>query len=138
MPLWERFRRLWKRSQPEIKRTYNLDDPFHIELNNIAIQENRTQEEITANVLAAGMYQYRKKDELLQLWYSLSLRERDVTAHACLGLTNRQIAARMGISPETVKSYLETVLHKLGLRSKAELRVLFANFGFEAWEKPHP
>jgi DNA-binding CsgD family transcriptional regulator len=131
MPLWERFRRLWKRSQPERKRTYNL-------LNNIAIQENRTQEEITANVLAAGMYQYRRKDELLRLWYSLSLRERDVTALTCLGLTNRQMAARMGISPETVKSYLETALHKLGLRSKAELRVLFANMGFEAWEKPHP
>jgi len=138
MPLWERFRRLWKRSQPERNRPYNLDDPFHIELNNIAIQENRTQEEITANVLAAGMYQYRRKDELLRLWYSLSLRERDVTALTCLGLTNRQMAARMGISPETVKSYLETALHKLGLRSKAELRVLFANMGFEAWEKPHP
>jgi len=138
MPLWERFRQLWKRSQPETKRIYTLDDPLHIELINIAIQENRTQEEITANVLAAGMYQYRRKDELLRLWYSLSLRERDVTALTCLGLTNRQMAARMGISPETVKSYLETALHKLGLRSKAELRVLFANMGFEAWEKPHP
>jgi DNA-binding CsgD family transcriptional regulator len=134
MRIWERFRRLWKRSQPNKKRTYRLDDPLHIELNNFAIQENRTQEEMTASVLAAGMYQYRRKDELLRLWYSLSLRERDVTAFACLGLTNRQIAARMGVSPETVKSYLETVLHKLGLRSKAELRVLFANMGFEAWE----
>jgi DNA-binding CsgD family transcriptional regulator len=134
MRIWERFRRLWKRSQPKKKRTYHLDDPLHIELNNFAIQENRTQEEMTANVLAAGMYQYRRKDELLRLWYSLSLRERDVTAFACLGLTNRQIAARMGVSPETVKSYLETVLYKLGLRSKAELRVLFANMGFEAWE----
>ena len=134
MRLWERFRRLWRRSQPNKKRIYNLDDPLHIELNNFAIQENRTQEEMTASVLAAGMYQYRRKDELLRLWYSLSLRERDVTALTCLGLTNRQIAARMGVSPETVKSYLETVLHKLGLGSKAELRVLFANMGFEAWE----
>ena len=134
MRLWERFRRLWRRSQQKKRRTYRLDDPFHIELNHIAIQENRTQEEMTASVLAAGMYQYRRKDELLSLWYSLSGRERDVTALACLGLTNRQIAARMGISPETVKSYLETVLHKLGLRGKAELRVLFADLGFEAWE----
>ena len=134
MGLWERFRRLWRRSQQKNRRSYRLDDPFHIELNNIAIQENRTQEEMTASVLAAGMYQYRRKDELLSLWYSLSGRERDVTALACLGLTNRQIAARMGISPETVKSYLETVLHKLGLRGKAELRVLFADLGFEAWE----
>ena len=134
MRLWERFRRLWRRSQQKKRRTYRLDDPFHIELNHIAIQENRTQEEMTASVLAAGMYQYRRKDELLRLWYSLSLRERDVTAFACLGLTNRQIAARMGVSPETVKSYLETVLYKLGLRGKAELRVLFADLGFEAWE----
>jgi len=137
MPLWERFRQLWKRSQPETKRIYTLDDPLHIELINIAIQENRTQEEITANVLAAGMYQYHKKDELLRLWRFLSPRERDVTAHTCLGLTNRQIAARIGISPETVKSYLGSALYKLGLRSKAELRVLFADFSFEAWEKPH-
>ena len=134
MRLWERFRRLWNRSQQKKQRIYRLDDPLHIELNNFAIQENRTQEEMTASVLAAGIYQYRKKDELLRMWYSLSPRERDVTAFACLGLTNRQIAARMGVSPGTVKSYLETVLYKLGLRTKAELRVLFANLGFEAWE----
>ncbi len=136
MSLWERFRRLRNRSQPENNRTYRLDDPLQIELKKIAAQENRTQEEVTANVMAAGMYQYRRKDELLRCWYSLSRREQDVTAYACLGLTNRQIAARMGVSPATVKSYLESVLHKLQLESRAELRVFFADLGFEAWEKP--
>jgi len=43
----------------------------------------------------------------MRLWDTLSRREQDVTAWACLGYTNRQIAARLGLSTDTVKSYLQ-------------------------------
>jgi DNA-binding CsgD family transcriptional regulator len=84
------------------------------------------------------MYHFQRRNELLGLWHLLSLREQDVAAYTCLGFTNRHIAAHMGISQETVKSYLRNVFNKLGINSKAELRVLFADLGFEAWDKPYP
>ncbi|MEW6718329.1 MAG: helix-turn-helix transcriptional regulator [Chloroflexota bacterium] len=54
-------------------------------------------------------------------------------ALTCLGGTNRQIAARLGISEETVKTHVASALHKIGVNSKAELRQLFADWDFSAW-----
>jgi DNA-binding CsgD family transcriptional regulator len=73
-----------------------------------------------------------------QLWINLSPREQDVTAFTCLKYTNRQIAARLGISADTVRSYLLTVLHKLSLDNKADLRVFFAGWDFGEWERRDP
>lgn len=79
-------------------------------------------------------------DERYQRWIGLSPREQDVTALACLRYTNPQIAARLGLSVGTVRSYLEKVLNKLGLQSKADLRVFFAAWDFSEFERrqdPH-
>jgi DNA-binding CsgD family transcriptional regulator len=76
-----------------------------------------------------------KKNELYQRWILLSPREQDVTALTCLKFTNRQIAARLDLSTETVKTYIQKVLNKLSLQSKADLRVTFANWDFSAWER---
>jgi len=60
----------------------------------------------------------------------LSPREQYVTALTCLRYTNPQIAARLGLSVETVRTYLRKALNKLGLQNKADLRVLFASWDF--------
>jgi DNA-binding CsgD family transcriptional regulator len=130
------FRR--RRSQRKNNRIYHLDDPSQIRLVQTSVQGHNTQEDITANVYAAGVYHFQRRDELLALWRSLSLREQDVVAYTCLGFKNRYIAARMGISQETVKSYLRNIFNKLRVNSKADIRVLFADLGFEAWNKPYP
>ena len=36
-------------------------------------------------------------------------------------MTNRQIAARLVISPRTAGAHLERVMHKLGVHSRAEV-----------------
>jgi DNA-binding NarL/FixJ family response regulator len=51
----------------------------------------------------------------------LTPREREVLAFVASGLTNRDIAARLGISPRTVESHRESVMKKLSLRSVADL-----------------
>jgi predicted ATPase/DNA-binding NarL/FixJ family response regulator len=51
----------------------------------------------------------------------LSGREQDVTALVTLGLTNRQIAARLGISERTVEAHLDHIRTKLDLRSRAQI-----------------
>ncbi len=51
----------------------------------------------------------------------LTPREREVLTLVADGLTNREIAARLGISPRTVESHRESLMKKLSLRSVAEL-----------------
>jgi DNA-binding NarL/FixJ family response regulator len=50
----------------------------------------------------------------------LSERERDVLACVALGRTNTQIANDLGLSSETVKSYLRSAMRKLGAHSRLE------------------
>lgn len=50
----------------------------------------------------------------------LSEREVDVLAHAATGLHNVEIAEALGLSPQTVKSYLGSALTKLGAHSRQE------------------
>jgi DNA-binding NarL/FixJ family response regulator len=51
---------------------------------------------------------------------ALSSRERQVLALLGHGLGNKQIAARLGISTNTVKTHLEVLFDKLGVSSRAE------------------
>jgi DNA-binding NarL/FixJ family response regulator len=50
----------------------------------------------------------------------LSYREREILELVALGLTNRQIAARLFVAESTVKSHLSSSLHKLEVGSRAE------------------
>ncbi|MFC4911825.1 ATP-binding protein [Actinomadura gamaensis] len=52
---------------------------------------------------------------------ALSPREREVAELAATGLTNRDIAGRLFVSPKTVEKHLASALRKLGLRSRAAL-----------------
>jgi DNA-binding CsgD family transcriptional regulator len=49
----------------------------------------------------------------------LTERELDVLALVAQGLTNRQISGRLFISPATVRTHLEHIYDKLGVRSRA-------------------
>ena len=50
----------------------------------------------------------------------LSTREREILALLADGLGNKQIAARLGIATNTVKTHLELLFEKLGVSSRAE------------------
>jgi DNA-binding NarL/FixJ family response regulator len=47
--------------------------------------------------------------------------EQRVAALAASGLTNREIAARLFVSPKTVQANLAKVYEKLGVHSRAQL-----------------
>lgn len=51
---------------------------------------------------------------------ALSSREREILALVADGLGNKQIAARLGISANTVKTHLELLFEKFGVSSRAE------------------
>jgi DNA-binding NarL/FixJ family response regulator len=50
----------------------------------------------------------------------LSPRENDVLAMLADGLTDREIAGALTISPRTVETHVSNILHKLGVRNRAE------------------
>ena len=54
-------------------------------------------------------------------WASLTPAERDVADLVTHGLTNPEIAARLGVSAGTVKDHVSSALRKLGARTRAEL-----------------
>ena len=54
---------------------------------------------------------------------SLSEREREVLRQMALGLTNKQIAAELNISYETVKEHVQNILQKIGLMDRTQAAV---------------
>lgn len=55
--------------------------------------------------------------------HELSERERDVLVLVARGMTNKEIASELNISPYTVISHRKNIVHKTGIRSVAGLTV---------------
>jgi DNA-binding CsgD family transcriptional regulator len=51
----------------------------------------------------------------------LTHREREVALLVADGLRSREVAERLDIAPQTVKSHLKTIFDKLGVRNRVEL-----------------
>jgi ATP/maltotriose-dependent transcriptional regulator MalT len=59
-------------------------------------------------------------------WHPLSRREFDVAALVSSGLTNREIAQRLVLSPKTISAHVEHILTKLGAARRAEIAAWYA------------
>jgi DNA-binding NarL/FixJ family response regulator len=103
-------------------------------LQDIANAQQRSAEEVLADLLTSEIARWASTKELnqeiLRRWNTLSAREQQVAALACRGLTNRQIAAYLHISPETVKVHMRQGLGKLGYRTKRDLQASLAHWNF--------
>src|SRR5436309_921883 len=55
----------------------------------------------------------------------LSEREREVLVHTATGLSNKELADRLGISEGTVKAHLTSIFQKLGVRGRTELAAAY-------------
>lgn len=64
-----------------------------------------------------------------QCYARLSTREREVMAQAVAGLTCKEIAQKLGISPRTVEVHRTHVMHKMGASNLAELVNMAASCG---------
>jgi DNA-binding CsgD family transcriptional regulator len=54
-------------------------------------------------------------------WTSLTPTELDIARHVAEGLTNRDVAARLFVSPRTVQTHLTHIYAKLGVTSRVQL-----------------
>ena len=51
---------------------------------------------------------------------SLSAREAEVLEALCQGMSNKEIAEVMIVSPETVKSHVSTIISKMGVKDRTQ------------------
>lgn len=58
----------------------------------------------------------------------LTPRERAVLAELASGYTNKEIAITLGIAPGTVKTHIERIISKLGVRDRTQAAVLAAEY----------
>lgn len=78
-----------------------------------------TVRDAVRRVFATGSY--RANSSEAPATSSLTPREYDVLRHVAHGHTNGEIAERLGLSLNTVKTYLHNVMHKLGARNRAQV-----------------
>jgi DNA-binding NarL/FixJ family response regulator len=64
----------------------------------------------------------------------LSPRELEVLALIAEGCGNPEVGRRLGLGPETVKSYLSNAMRKLGTHSRTETVVVARRAGFLPWQ----
>ena len=139
MSLWHRFlTRLGLRRDITVMQRYQSTDSFYTLISELAQQEQRPEEEIHADLLAAAIAQRHTSQELFNRWQSLSPLEQEVTALTCLGYTNHQIAAKLVVSHTTIKTHIRNILVKFQLHGKGELRIVFQDWDFREWDRiPH-
>lgn len=53
----------------------------------------------------------------------LTRREREVLGHLRTGMTNRQIARSLGVSPNTINKHVQEVLRKLQVHNRVQAAV---------------
>lgn len=75
--------------------------------------------------------------EIRSRWYHLTIREREVAALVCTGERNYEIAERLGVTYGTVRTYLQRIFSKLGVRSRKEIRVMLKSWNAEKWWIAH-
>ena len=136
MWLWKRLLLALQRlvlEDPDPMRTFELDEPLRASLLSLAEQEQRPVEELTHDLLRQALSERRTTTTAFLYWGELTPRQQEVAALVCLGYTNQQIAARLSISPETVKTHVSNILGKFNVHTRFELRQIFVDWDFSAW-----
>ena len=119
---------------PSTHASFSLDGELAAHVRALAELERRPVDDVAAELLISGLAQRDMAQENWRRWQSLSTREQQVAALVCRNYTNRQIAARLVISVETVKTHVRNALYKFNLHSKRELSLLLIDWDFSAWD----
>ena len=131
MTIWQQLRTVF--GSEASSRNPQLDEELVQSVRELAKREQRPQDEVIVSLLNQAIRERRAAGRNWQRWRSLTPREQQVAALVCLNLTGRQVAAKLFISPETVKTHVRSILRKFDLGSRQELRQVLAGWDFSAW-----
>jgi len=135
-PFWKIWRELLYRLgfKRRTQRLLQLDEELIQALRAVAQEEQRTEEETAVRLLSSGLARRYQAALNIRNWDTLSDREKQVAALVCLNYTNRQIAGMLHLSPQTIKSHVQNMLYKFGIRRREELRLLLSHWDFSEWD----
>ena len=126
-----------RRTRSKDRLSFEVDADLSDQLRLAARASRQSPESFAAKLLARGLEQEVLRSQVRVVLEGLTPREQEVTWYTARGYTNRQIAETLVVSVETVKTHVRHVLEKLGVRSKADLRLLLLNLGIRWWENDH-
>ncbi len=107
-------------SAPTAKCIHCPDSDSTYALRAIPLHNPQAKGEACVLVLIEGVTIHRKFDmNVVQKQFSLTKREAEVTFCLTKGLTNKEIANALELSPETVHDYVKQVMKKTGASTRA-------------------
>ena len=117
------------REDPNL-RSYNYNEELYLQIRKLAEEEQRTPEEVTEHLLTKAFQHRTLEADTWQRWNNLSRREQQVAALISLGYANGEIATRLGVTIDTVKSHVSSILYKFALTNRKELGMLLYGYDF--------
>ena len=72
------------------------------------------------------MHQPKNFSDIAEPFAELSHREQQVITLLSGGLSNKEIANKLGVTEGTVKAHLHAIFEKLGVRSRIEIMIALA------------
>jgi DNA-binding NarL/FixJ family response regulator len=133
MSLLERLLDALLNTKP-LKRVYRFEGELVDSLQRLAARERRSEQELAQDLLADALAQRQAAEDFVRVWRELTAREQQVVALTCLGFTNKEIAARLSLSAETIKSHMRTALRKFNIPTKVALRRALKDWDFSEWK----
>ena len=92
-------------------------------------------EELATRLLAQAIREYHQTtDENVRLWETLSERQQQVAALVCLKYTNDEIAEKLHISSDTVKTHVSNILRKFQVRGRHQLAHILRKWDFSRFD----
>jgi|APSaa5957512622_1039677.scaffolds.fasta_scaffold166925_1 DNA-binding CsgD family transcriptional regulator len=134
MALWKDLLRAMRGADAKELTALPIDDTLLADLDARAEQEQRPRELVVRDLLAFALDQVEANETNLEIWWTLTRREQQVAALACLEYSNREVAKRLKIAPNTVKTHIRNILRKFNLPNRDALRQVLNNWDFSSWE----
>jgi len=107
---------------PGVRRVLVMEQPGErLRVEVTAVGRGRTQFHLWREVLPSAMQIASEQPQPEVRSDGLTNREREVALLVADGLRSREVAERLAIAPQTVKSHLKTIFDKLGVRNRVEL-----------------
>lgn len=108
---------------------YVLKDASITELRGAVSQVMAGQSVMPLNLINAALRQTEREVRPADALNTLTPREREVLVQIAEGLTNKEIARQLSVSPATIKAHVERVIAKLGVSDRTQAAVLVARAG---------
>lgn len=114
----------------------DLDENSLIMLDELVQGQAYGVEELATGLLTKAVYEYyQATNKKIRLWESLSKRQQQVAALVCLRYTNDQIAEKLHISSDTVKTHVSNILRKFNVRSRYQLGYMLRRWDFNNFDE---